>query len=135
MTLPATHYLTVNEGKYRLLHWYDGITKASPQILWYYWIRGTWFLRKTKYKDSVSGLYFYDKNVSSYIKMLSKPVTEQYLILRGVVPIDKVVWHVLYLNHDTIFIIAISQFAKHIIHLWFNREYTNITLFLLSCYL
>ncbi len=24
--------------------------------------------------------------------MLSKPVTEQYLILRGVVPIDKVVW-------------------------------------------
>ena len=47
---------------------------------------------KTKYKDSVSGLYFYDKNVSSYIKMLSKPVTEQFLILRGVVPIDKVVW-------------------------------------------
>ena len=47
---------------------------------------------KTKYKDSVSGLYFYDKNVSSYIKMLSKPVTEQFLMLRGVVPIDKVVW-------------------------------------------
>lgn len=39
----------------------------------------------------MSGLYFYDKNVSSYIKMLSKPVTEQYLILRGEIPIDKVV--------------------------------------------
>ena len=47
---------------------------------------------KTKYKDNVSGLYFFDKNVSSYIKMLSKPVTEQFLILRGVIPIDKVVW-------------------------------------------
>lgn len=46
---------------------------------------------QTKYKDSVSGLYFYDKSVSSYIKMLSKPVTEQYLMLRGVIPIDKVV--------------------------------------------
>jgi hypothetical protein len=28
---------------------------------------------KTKYKDSVSGLYFYDKAVSVFIKMLSKP--------------------------------------------------------------
>lgn len=37
-------------------------------------------------------MYFYDKNVNSHIKMLSKPVTEQFLILRGVVPIDKVVW-------------------------------------------
>lgn len=46
---------------------------------------------QTKYKDNVSGLYFYDKNVSSYIKMLSKPTTEQYLMLRGVIPIDKVV--------------------------------------------
>jgi hypothetical protein len=46
---------------------------------------------QTKYKDSVSGLYFYDKNVSSYIKMLSKPVTEQFLMIRGVVPIDQVV--------------------------------------------
>jgi hypothetical protein len=46
---------------------------------------------QTRYKDGVSGLYFYDKSVSSYIKMLSKPVTEQYLMLRGVVPIDKVV--------------------------------------------
>lgn len=46
---------------------------------------------KTKYKDSVSGMNFYDKNVSSYIKMLSKPVTEQYLMLRGVIPIDKMV--------------------------------------------
>ena len=48
-------------------------------------------ITQTKYKDSVSGLLFYDKSVSSYIKMLSKPITEQYLILRGVVPIDKVV--------------------------------------------
>lgn len=38
-------------------------------------------------------MYFYDKSVSSYIKMLSKPITEQYLILRGVIPIDKVVWN------------------------------------------
>ena len=46
---------------------------------------------ETKYKDSASGLYFYDKNVSSYIKMLSKPVSEQFLMLRGVIPIDKMV--------------------------------------------
>ena len=36
-------------------------------------------------------MYFYDKNVNSYIKMLSKPVTEQFLMLRGVIPIDKMV--------------------------------------------
>jgi hypothetical protein len=41
----------------------------------------------------VTALYFYDKSVSSYIKMLSKPVVEQYLMLRGVIPIDKVVWN------------------------------------------
>lgn len=46
---------------------------------------------ETKYKDSVSGLYFYDKAVSVYIKMLSKPACEQFLILRGETPIDKVV--------------------------------------------
>lgn len=39
----------------------------------------------------MSGLYFYDKAVSSYIKMLSKPVSEQFLIMRGETPIDKVV--------------------------------------------
>ena len=50
---------------------------------------------QSKYKDSVSGLYFYDKNVSQYIRMLSKPVTEQYLMLRGVVPIDKMVWMIM----------------------------------------
>lgn len=41
----------------------------------------------------MTALYFYDKSVSSYIKMLSKPVVEQYLMLRGVIPIDKVVWN------------------------------------------
>jgi len=46
---------------------------------------------QTKYKDSVSGLYFYDKAVSVYIKMMSKPVSEQFLIMRGETPIDKVV--------------------------------------------
>ena len=40
-------------------------------------------LWKTKYKDGVSGMYFYDKTVNNYIKMLSKPIYEQFLILRG----------------------------------------------------
>ncbi len=39
--------------------------------------------RQTKYKDSVTGLYFYDKAVKNYIKMMSKPISEQFLVLRG----------------------------------------------------
>jgi len=39
----------------------------------------------------MSGLYFYDKTVKNYMKMLSKPVCDQFLTLRGETPIDKVV--------------------------------------------
>lgn len=39
----------------------------------------------------MTGLYFYDKAVKNYIKMMSKPVAEQFLVLRGETPIDKVV--------------------------------------------
>lgn len=48
-------------------------------------------MKQTKYKDSASGLYFYDKAVNQYIKMLSKPVCEQFLVLRGETPIEKIV--------------------------------------------
>ncbi len=84
-------FSTVIQWIFRLLNRYDAFVEAGSKVLRYHRVRGKTMIIKTKYKDSVSGLYFYDKNVSSYIKMLSKPVTEQYLILRGVIPIDKVV--------------------------------------------
>ena len=50
-----------------------------------------YFLTQTKYKDTMSGLYFYDKDVKNYLKVLSKPICDQFLCLRGDIPIDRVV--------------------------------------------
>jgi hypothetical protein len=41
--------------------------------------------------DSTTKLFFFDKRISSYIKMFTSPMVEQYLALRGVIPAEKMV--------------------------------------------